>query len=89
MTLKNKILLTCKEATLLTCKQQENAITFSEKIQLKMHLLVCKFCALFYKQSNHIHQHISKMHQQETNLPLLHLDETQKSALQEKLSKEL
>ena len=89
MSLKNKILLTCKDATLLACKDQENAITFREKIQLKFHLLVCKFCALFYKQSNLVDQHLTKMHYEGYESNTLQLDETKKSALQRQLNAEL
>lgn len=89
MSLKNKILLTCKDATLLTCKEQENAISFREKIQLKFHLLVCKFCALFYKQSNLVHQHLTKMNDESYESNTLQLDETKKTALQLQLDAEL
>lgn len=89
MSLKSKILLSCKDATLLTCKEQENAITLREKFQLRIHLLVCKFCALFYKQSNEVHKHLTKLHDSTTELPLLQLGDEQKVILQEKINSEL
>lgn len=88
MSLKNKILLTCKDATLLICKQQEDAASFKEKIQLKIHLLVCKFCSLFFKQSNQLHEHLKTTHKEE-ELLILALDEQTKIALQEKINNKL
>lgn len=89
MSLKNKILLTCKDATLLTCKMQENAISIRERIQLQIHLLVCKFCALFYKQSNLLHNHLTKLNSENNESNTLQLDETKKAALQLQLDAEL
>ena len=85
----HKILLTCKDATMLTCKKQENAISFKENIQLKIHLLVCKFCAMFYKQSNLLHQHLTKMQNENNESNTLQLDETKKAALQFQIDAEL
>lgn len=89
MALKQKILLTCKDATLLICKKQEDAITFKERIQLKFHLLVCKICSLFNIQSNQIHQHLQKMNRETDNLPMIQLDENKKNALQNQINSAL
>lgn len=89
MALKNKILLTCKDATLLTCKEQEGAISFKERIQLKIHLLICAMCSLFYKQSALLHNHLTKMNDENYKSVALQLDETEKKALQLQIDAEL
>ncbi|MFN8282738.1 MAG: hypothetical protein U0U67_05955 [Chitinophagales bacterium] len=87
MSLKNNILLTCKEATLLTCKKQEQAVTVKEKLQLWLHLLICRVCSLFYKQSTLLHEHLTNMHNNQSEFTALHLDEAKKAALQQALDK--
>lgn len=89
MGLKNKIHITCKDATLLICKKQEGAITFRESVQLKFHLLICKVCALFNIQSNQIHQHLQNMNREDNESRLIQLDETQKAILQNQINSEL
>ena len=79
---KKQILITCKEATLLVCKKQEKAISLKEKIQLKAHLLVCRVCQLFNIQSALLHQHLTKINNENYDSKVLQLDETQKAALQ-------
>ncbi len=88
MSLKRKIFISCKDATLLTCKKQENAISFKERIQLKIHLFICTVCALFYKQTNLIHEQFTKMNN-ESHSSSLHVDETIKINLQQIIDKEI
>jgi len=47
----NKILITCREATRLEEIREESKIAFSGRFALWVHLLYCKFCRLFIKQS--------------------------------------
>ena len=60
----NFIYLTCKKATYLMSKQEEGKLTPVEKIQLRLHLSVCRFCERFRKQTglfsgnaSHLHEH--------------------------------
>jgi hypothetical protein len=89
MSLINKIQISCKEATLLICKEQDKAISFREKVQLKIHLFICSICTLFYKQSNLLHHHFTKMNPEYNHSNTLQLDEMEKALLQEKLDAEL
>ena len=46
-----KLLITCKEATNFISQREEKKLSFMEKIQLLIHLIICEFCKLFYKQN--------------------------------------
>lgn len=89
MSINQKILLTCKEATLLISKRQHNATTLKEKFQLQLHLLVCKVCSLFNKQSNLLHKHMTEVHGNDQELHFLELDASKKSNLQSHINSEL
>jgi len=43
-------MLSCREITELASKAQDRPLTFKERIQLKMHLLMCSLCARYVKQ---------------------------------------
>lgn len=47
----NKIMISCREATSLEQMRREGKITFRSRMALWIHLLYCKFCRLFIKQS--------------------------------------
>lgn len=46
--------MTCREATYLHEKRRENMLSRTERIALKLHLLWCKVCILFYQQMDGI-----------------------------------
>lgn len=54
-----KTVLNCKQATILALKKEEGKISISERIKLSYHLLYCRFCRRFVKQSSVIN-HIGK-----------------------------
>ncbi|MCU0439965.1 MAG: hypothetical protein MUC49_18930 [Raineya sp.] len=56
-----KILLTCKKATELVEKKQNKRISFVENIQLKLHIWICKACAIYEKQSKIIQSFLHKI----------------------------
>lgn len=43
-------MLTCKEVTYLLSESQDRKLTLSEKMQLEMHLAMCKGCTNFKSQ---------------------------------------
>lgn len=47
----NKIMLSCKKATELVERKHENKLSFKEGFQLNLHLLMCKTCNAYEKQS--------------------------------------
>lgn len=42
--------ITCKHASYLLSKKQETRLSVTDKLKLKMHLMVCSTCTLFSKQ---------------------------------------
>ena len=51
MNMMHAIMLSCDDATFLISKAQYNSLNLRERIQLKLHLMGCKFCRLFENQS--------------------------------------
>jgi hypothetical protein len=43
-------MLSCKEVTHLVSEAQDRHLSIAERLQLEMHLLICKGCANFRKQ---------------------------------------
>jgi len=83
-------MLSCERAALLITKETDGAITFGEGLQLKMHVMMCKFCRLFRKQNrfisdstSHLSQHADKC------LPGHRIVEDRKAAMQQALQDEL
>ena len=43
--------ISCDEATTICDKNQYGEASFLERIKLSLHILMCKFCALYLKQN--------------------------------------
>jgi hypothetical protein len=56
----NILLLSCKKATGLIEKRQITPLTAREKIQLKMHISMCKACKSYENQSETIDKALSE-----------------------------
>lgn len=63
----NMVMLSCDDATLLITKSAYTKLGFFENLQLKMHLMGCKFCRLFNLQNEHLSHQINEFagHQHE------------------------
>ena len=48
-----KILINCEEATAICNKNQYREASFSNKIKLNIHVLMCKYCKT-YSSQNHL-----------------------------------
>jgi predicted anti-sigma-YlaC factor YlaD len=48
-------MLSCKQATFLASQAQERSLTRREKMQFKVHLMVCSSCRNFNKNINNLH----------------------------------
>jgi hypothetical protein len=46
-----KVMISCKEATKFISQQEEKKLSRNQRLQLWMHLAICTFCKLFYKQN--------------------------------------
>ncbi len=44
-------MISCKEATNYISQKEEGKLSFSQRLHLWQHLLICSFCRLFYKQN--------------------------------------
>ena len=51
-----RIHINCDEATTICDKNQYGEATFFEKIQLSLHLFMCKICAKYVKQNRKLSQ---------------------------------
>lgn len=54
MSLLTTLLMTCKDATYLHTKRCEGKLSFSERLGLRMHLLICSLCAKFFEQADEL-----------------------------------
>lgn len=54
-------MISCKEATMLTLKKEEGKLSLIERLKLKLHLGMCKFCTLFSIQSKYLSDHAKHM----------------------------
>ncbi len=78
----NRVMLDCDTATLLITKNEFTSLSCIERLKLRMHLMSCKYCRRFKKQSNEISVHIRKFNVDLQNAELkLHLTEEQKKRI--------
>lgn len=57
------IKMNCREATYLHERRREKQLSTTEKIALKVHLLWCKVCTLFYQQMDGLEKCAHDSHQ--------------------------
>ena len=58
-------MLTCKEATELVSESLDGPLTFRQRLDLKFHLLMCRFCSRYRRQILLIRKAIRQMARQE------------------------
>lgn len=75
----------CQEATLRCLKQHEEPLSFISRIQLKIHMRICKPCLEFARQVEWIQQSISKRSSHEG----ISFPESKKLTLQNKINESL
>mgnify|MGYP001102779299 FL=1 len=80
---KKKLLISCKEATMLSVQKAKITLSFTDRMRLFIHLLICQYCRLFDKQIKMIDTILSTWN---TNKKLTN---DQKTALQAIIDKEL
>ncbi|MEX0980695.1 MAG: hypothetical protein WD577_03925 [Bacteroidales bacterium] len=79
----NKLFLSCLKATELVEKKMHFGLTAKERVQLKMHKLMCDVCSSYEKQSVFLEKGISlQQHEELSSEDLQHL----KLGIHEKLS---
>jgi len=79
--------MTCRDATYLHGKKKEGKLSFTENLGLKIHLLYCSLCRLFFTQLDELekHAHIFS-HSGKTNSTL---DKAAKEKMQQALTDEM
>jgi hypothetical protein len=80
-----KTVLNCKQATLLSLKKEEGRISFMENIKLQYHVLYCKYCRRFIKQSAVINHQGAQIPESLFNHPAHTLPAETKAKIQRQL----
>lgn len=75
-------MMNCKEATKASIKRTEGSISISERFQLWMHLIMCKYCSLFAKQQAWLNKSLAKRSESELGFTI-----EEKEALNQNLKK--
>jgi len=80
-----KWMISCKEATNFISRKEEGKLSLKQRMQLWLHLGVCSFCKLFYKQNKIIIRQASHLHEHET----AQLSNADKEAIITRINEEL
>jgi hypothetical protein len=80
----HRMLLTCKTASEFIEKRKNNSMTLKERVQLKIHLLICKVCRYYEKQSAIIDKllHLKSKQQAETKHTDKEIEELKENIIQ-------
>ncbi len=63
-------MLTCKEVSQLASKAQDEPLTLKERLQLRIHLLICSLCARYVKQLHFLKKAIQRLDEHQNNIQL-------------------
>jgi hypothetical protein len=77
----NKIMLSCDTATYLITRSEYEKLSCINRMQLKMHLVGCKYCRRFAEQSKYISEQLKKVRNPETQNITVCLTEKQKQKI--------
>ena len=78
------LILSCKKATALLGKREVLPLSFKEKIQLKLHIYVCKACNAYENQSVTMDHTLTKLSNRQSSEK-----RTLKPALKQKIINEI
>ncbi len=88
--MKLKLFHNCKEATLLISKREETELSFAENFFLRIHILYCKFCRSFSKQSRLLKQSLLSLNQKnEKGEYTLNLSDEKRALLKKEIERHL
>lgn len=79
-------MLNCKEASQIISQSLDRPLSFSERLQLKVHLLMCDACRQFKRQLVALQQHFKTMVRQVENDENIHLSAQKKADILEKIN---
>jgi hypothetical protein len=57
-----QLILSCKKATYYISLREEGKLSFTQQLQLRAHLTVCRFCRLFQQQTAFITKNATHSH---------------------------
>jgi hypothetical protein len=62
----NKLKMNCEHSCQLYSTSLDRELTFAEKMKVKFHFLICKWCARYAEQVGFIHQEAKKQREETT-----------------------
>lgn len=87
MNLFEALKMTCKDASYLHEKRKEGKLSLTEMIGLRVHLLYCSLCRLFFKQLDTLEEYTH--HFSQSDKPVTTLDTATKEKMKHALAEEL
>lgn len=81
-------MLNCKQASELISQSLDEPISFSDKLQLKFHLLICKYCKRFSRQMHTIRAAMSELRSKIEADTSIKLSEDAKKRILDEINKE-
>lgn len=85
----NAVMLDCDRATLFITKSEVDKLACLQRVQLKMHLMGCKLCRAFAKQSKFISKELDTIKIVNPDKLTLRLTVDQKERIQQKIDMNL
>jgi len=83
-------IIPCEHATYLIAKREASQLSFKEKVQLKAHLVKCKYCRYFVDEVEFIEKGIDRMKKNvESGQLITELSASSKQKMQQRLQQEL
>lgn len=79
----NMVMLDCDQATMVSTHLDLENVSFIKKLQLKMHLIGCKYCREYARQSKLLIDELDQLKEIDQNNLHIHLTEKQKETLEE------
>ena len=80
-------MLSCKQASFLITQSLMRKLTFTERMSLRVHTLICKLCSRFQQQMIHLHATFKQIRQQYEQDASIHLPDEARSRIQQSLFK--
>ena len=89
MGLRNILLMNCRQASALVQKKKDGQLSFAERWGLWLHVKICRFCDLFFKQSEQLDHSVKLLATKaERDMPY-QMDGKVKSQIKEKIQEHL
>lgn len=77
----NEVMLSCDSATYLITRNEFDKVNCAKRMQLKMHMVGCKYCRRFAEQSKYISEQLNKIRDPKTQKLSVCLSDKQKKKI--------